>query len=100
MMCIEEDFDTVVKVHMYGTCNSMHHAACLLAGASPRKANQPRAAIVNTVSTAGPQGKVSQVNYGSGQGRYRRHDRDRQPRVEALRRTRQLPSPPAAQTAW
>ena len=60
----EADFDAVVAVHMKGTFNGMHHAAAYWREQS-KAGNQPRAAIVNTVSSAGLQGNVGQVNYGA-----------------------------------
>jgi NAD(P)-dependent dehydrogenase (short-subunit alcohol dehydrogenase family) len=59
-----DDFDTVVKVHMYGTFNTMHHASVYWRNES-KEGRQPRAAIVNTVSSAGLQGQASQINYGA-----------------------------------
>jgi len=59
-----EDFDTVVKVHMYGTFNTMHHASVHWRNES-KEGRQPRASIVNTVSSAGLQGQASQINYGA-----------------------------------
>ena len=46
-----EDFDKVVKVHMYGTFNTMHHASVYWRNES-KEGRQPRASIVNTVSSA------------------------------------------------
>jgi NAD(P)-dependent dehydrogenase (short-subunit alcohol dehydrogenase family) len=59
-----EDFDKVVKVHMYGTFNTMHHASVHWRNES-KEGRQPRASIVNTVSSAGLQGQASQINYGA-----------------------------------
>ena len=59
-----EDFDAVVKVHMYGTFNTMHHASVYWRNES-KEGRQPRAAIINTVSSAGLQGQASQINYGA-----------------------------------
>src|SRR3954463_9640105 len=59
-----EDFDKVVKVHMYGTFNTMHHASAHWRNES-KEGRQPRASIVNTVSSAGLQGQASQTNYGA-----------------------------------
>src|SRR5690349_23662717 len=59
-----EDFDKVVKVHMYGTWNTMHHASVYWRNES-KEGRQPRAAVVNTVSSAGLQGQASQSNYGA-----------------------------------
>jgi NAD(P)-dependent dehydrogenase (short-subunit alcohol dehydrogenase family) len=59
-----DDFDLVVKVHMYGTWNTMHHASVYWRNES-KEGRQPRASIVNTVSSAGLQGQASQINYGA-----------------------------------
>jgi len=59
-----EDFDTVVKVHLYGTWNTMHHASAHWRAES-KDGRQPSASIVNTVSSAGLQGQASQINYGA-----------------------------------
>ncbi len=60
----ESDFDSVIKVHLKGTWNTMHHASAYWRAES-KAGNQPRAAIVNTVSSAGLQGQASQSNYGA-----------------------------------
>lgn len=60
----EEDFDSVIKVHLKGTWNTMHHASVYWREQS-KAGNQPRASIVNTVSSAGLQGQASQSNYGA-----------------------------------
>ncbi len=59
-----EDFDTVVKVHMYGAFNTMRHASQHWREES-KAGRQPRASIINTVSSAGLQGQASQINYGA-----------------------------------
>src|ERR1700730_10739185 len=59
-----EDFDTVVKVHLYGAFNTMHHASAYWRNES-KEGRQPSASIVNTVSSAGLQGQASQINYGA-----------------------------------
>ncbi len=59
-----EDFDTVVKVHMYGSFNTMHHASVYWRNES-KEGRQPSASIINTVSSAGLQGQASQINYGA-----------------------------------
>jgi NAD(P)-dependent dehydrogenase (short-subunit alcohol dehydrogenase family) len=59
-----EDFDIVVKVHLYGTFNTMHHASAYWRNES-KEGRQPRASIINTVSSAGLQGQASQINYGA-----------------------------------
>jgi NAD(P)-dependent dehydrogenase (short-subunit alcohol dehydrogenase family) len=60
----EEEFDSVLGVHLKGTFNTTHFAAIYWQEQS--KAGTPRrAAIVNTVSSAGLQGNVGQANYGA-----------------------------------
>jgi NAD(P)-dependent dehydrogenase (short-subunit alcohol dehydrogenase family) len=60
----EDDFDAVVRVHLKGTFATTHHAAQYWREES-KAGRQPRAAIVNTVSSAGLQGNVGQANYGA-----------------------------------
>ena len=60
----EEDFDAVLRVHLKGTFATTHHASAYWREQS-KAGNQPRAAIVNTVSSAGLQGNVGQANYGA-----------------------------------
>jgi NAD(P)-dependent dehydrogenase (short-subunit alcohol dehydrogenase family) len=60
----EEQFDAVLRVHLKGTFAMTHHAANHWREQS-KAGNQPRAAIVNTVSSAGLQGNVGQANYGA-----------------------------------
>jgi len=60
----EGDFDAVVRVHLKGTFATTHHAAQYWREES-KAGRQPRAAIVNTVSSAGLQGNVGQANYGA-----------------------------------
>ncbi len=59
-----EDFDAVVKVHMYGSFNTMQHASAYWRNES-KEGRQPSASIINTVSSAGLQGQASQINYGA-----------------------------------
>ncbi|MDQ1455199.1 MAG: hypothetical protein QOH10_2933 [Actinomycetota bacterium] len=59
-----DDFDSVVKVHLYGAFNTMHHASAYWRNES-KEGRRPRAAIINTVSSAGLQGQASQINYGA-----------------------------------
>jgi len=59
----EEDFDSVVDVHLKGTWLVMHHAANYWRERS--KAGDPvKASIVNTTSTSGLHSNVGQSNYG------------------------------------
>jgi NAD(P)-dependent dehydrogenase (short-subunit alcohol dehydrogenase family) len=60
----EDDFDAVIRVHLKGTWNTMHHASKHWREQS-KAGNQPSASIVNTVSSAGLQGQASQSNYGA-----------------------------------
>jgi NAD(P)-dependent dehydrogenase (short-subunit alcohol dehydrogenase family) len=60
----EDDFDAVVRVHLKGTFATTHHAGVYWREES-KAGRQPRAAIVNTVSSAGLQGNVGQANYGA-----------------------------------
>jgi NAD(P)-dependent dehydrogenase (short-subunit alcohol dehydrogenase family) len=53
-----EDFDAVVKVHMYGTFNCGHHAAKAM-----KEAGYGR--IINVTSQAGLRGNFGQTNYGA-----------------------------------
>ncbi|MCL5444984.1 MAG: SDR family NAD(P)-dependent oxidoreductase [Acidimicrobiales bacterium] len=60
----EEDFDSVVRVHLKGTfCTTRH--ACARWRERTKAGETVRAAIVNTVSSAGLQGNVGQANYGA-----------------------------------
>ena len=63
----EEDFDTVIRVHLKGTFCVSKHAASHWREQS-KAGNQPRAAIINTVSSAGLQGNLGQTNYGAAKG--------------------------------
>lgn len=60
----EDEFDAVIKVHLKGTFATTHHAAVYWRTES-KEGRQRRAAIVNTVSSAGLQGNVGQINYGA-----------------------------------
>jgi len=60
----ESDFDAVIRVHVKGTWNTMHHASVHWRAES-KQGRQPSASIVNTVSSAGLQGQASQINYGA-----------------------------------
>jgi NAD(P)-dependent dehydrogenase (short-subunit alcohol dehydrogenase family) len=60
----EEEFDSVIRVHLKGTWNTMHHASVYWRNES-KEGRQPRASIINTVSSAGLQGQASQTNYGA-----------------------------------
>jgi len=60
----EEDFDSVIRVHLKGTWCMTRHASVHWREQS-KAGNQPRAAVINTVSSAGLQGQASQSNYGA-----------------------------------
>jgi NAD(P)-dependent dehydrogenase (short-subunit alcohol dehydrogenase family) len=60
----EDDFDSVIRVHLKGTFACTHFASAYWRNES-KEGRQPRAAIINTVSSAGLQGNVGQANYGS-----------------------------------
>jgi len=60
----EDEFDSVINVHLKGTWCMTRHASEYWREQS-KAGNQPRAAIVNTVSSAGLQGQASQANYGA-----------------------------------
>jgi NAD(P)-dependent dehydrogenase (short-subunit alcohol dehydrogenase family) len=60
----EADFDAVIRVHQKGTFVMTHHAGIYWRSES-KAGRQPRAAIVNTVSSAGLVGNVGQINYGA-----------------------------------
>ena len=60
----EEDFDSVIRVHLKGTWAPSHHAAVYWREQS-KAGNQPRASIINTSSGAGLQGNAGQTNYAS-----------------------------------
>ncbi|MBI2169433.1 MAG: SDR family oxidoreductase [Actinobacteria bacterium] len=60
----EEQFDSVVAVHLKGTMGMTHHAANHWRERS-KAGEDVKAAIVNTVSSAGLQGNVGQANYGA-----------------------------------
>ena len=87
-----EDFDAVVKVHMYGTFNTMHHASAYWRNES-KEGRQPRASIVNTVSSAGLQGQASQINYGAAKAGIAAMTIIASLELKPLRRARQLRRP-------
>ena len=87
-----EDFDAVVKVHMYGAFNTMHHASAYWRNES-KEGRQPRASIINTVSSAGLQGQASQINYGAAKAGIAAMTIIASLELDALRRARQLHRP-------
>lgn len=60
----EDEFDSVISVHLKGTWNMTHHG-CVYWQDESKAGRQRRAAIVNTVSSAGLQGNMGQSNYGA-----------------------------------
>ncbi|HEY1827939.1 MAG TPA: SDR family NAD(P)-dependent oxidoreductase, partial [Acidimicrobiales bacterium] len=60
----EEDFDSVLRVHLKGTF-SVSKFACIRWRERFKDGETVRASIVNTVSSAGMQGNAGQANYGS-----------------------------------
>lgn len=60
----EDEFDSVIKVHLKGTFNTTHFAGIYWQNES-KAGNKRNAAIVNTVSSAGLQGNRGQANYGA-----------------------------------
>ena len=60
----EDDFDSVIRVHLKGTFSTSHFA-CARWRERSKAGDTPRAAVVNTVSSAGLQGNVGQANYGA-----------------------------------
>jgi NAD(P)-dependent dehydrogenase (short-subunit alcohol dehydrogenase family) len=60
----EDDFDSVLRVHLKGTFATTKFA-CIRWRERFKAGDPVRAAIVNTVSSAGLQGNVGQANYGS-----------------------------------
>jgi len=60
----EEDFDTVVKVHLKGTFAPLHHAAVYWRErAKAGESNDAR--VINTSSPSGIYGNIGQTNYGA-----------------------------------
>jgi len=60
----EDDFDSVIRVHLKGTFAATKFA-CIRWRERSKASETVRAAVVNTVSSAGLQGNVGQANYGS-----------------------------------
>jgi NAD(P)-dependent dehydrogenase (short-subunit alcohol dehydrogenase family) len=60
----ESDFDSVIRVHLKGTFACLHHAAVYWRNET-KAGRQRRAAVVNTVSSAGLLGNTGQANYGA-----------------------------------
>ena len=95
----EEEFDSVIRVHLKGTFNTTHFAGGYWQTES-KEGRKRRAAIVNTVSSAGPAGQPRPGQLRRGQGRHRRAHR-RSPRSSwAASACAPTPSRPAARPAW
>jgi NAD(P)-dependent dehydrogenase (short-subunit alcohol dehydrogenase family) len=60
----EGEFDSVIAVHLKGTFNTTHFAGAYWQTES-KEGRMRRAAVVNTVSSAGLQGNMGQANYGA-----------------------------------
>jgi NAD(P)-dependent dehydrogenase (short-subunit alcohol dehydrogenase family) len=60
----EDDWDSVIRVHLKGTFTCTKHAMDYWRAES-KVGRQRRAAVVNTVSSAGLQGNPGQANYGA-----------------------------------
>jgi NAD(P)-dependent dehydrogenase (short-subunit alcohol dehydrogenase family) len=60
----EAEFDSVIAVHLKGTFNTTHFGGSYWQTES-KEGRKRRAAIVNTVSSAGLQGNRGQANYGA-----------------------------------
>ena len=60
----EQEFDSVISVHLKGTFNTTHFAGIYWQTES-KESRKRNAAIVNTVSSAGLQGNRGQANYGA-----------------------------------
>jgi NAD(P)-dependent dehydrogenase (short-subunit alcohol dehydrogenase family) len=60
----EQDWDSVLAVHLKGTFSMTRHA-CEYWQNESKEGRQRKAAIVNTVSSAGLQGNIGQANYGA-----------------------------------
>ena len=60
----EQEWDSVINVHLKGTWNMTHHG-CVYWQNESKEGRRRRAAIVNTVSSAGLQGNIGQANYGA-----------------------------------
>lgn len=60
----EDEFDAVIRVHLKGTFCTSQRAATYWRAES-KAGRQPKASIINTVSSAGLQGNLGQTNYGA-----------------------------------
>jgi len=60
----EQDWDSVIGVHLKGTFAMTRHA-CEYWQNESKEGRERKAAIVNTVSSAGLQGNIGQANYGA-----------------------------------
>ena len=60
----EEDWDTVIRVHLKGHFVPLRHAAAYWRGRA-KAGDDVRASVINTSSTSGLQGNPGQANYGA-----------------------------------
>jgi NAD(P)-dependent dehydrogenase (short-subunit alcohol dehydrogenase family) len=61
----EDEWDTVIKVHLKGTFAPSRHAAAYWRDESKKIAGPAKGRIINTSSTSGIYGNVGQTNYGA-----------------------------------
>jgi NAD(P)-dependent dehydrogenase (short-subunit alcohol dehydrogenase family) len=61
----EDEWDSVVHVHLKGTFSPMRHAASYWRAMSKQKDGPVHGRIINTSSTSGIYGNVGQTNYGA-----------------------------------
>ena len=87
-----EDFDAVVKVHMYGSFNTMQHASAYWRNES-KEGRQPERVDRQHRLVGRPAGPGEPDQLRRREGRHRRDDDHRQPRAHPLRRACQLRGP-------
>jgi NAD(P)-dependent dehydrogenase (short-subunit alcohol dehydrogenase family) len=61
----EEEWDSVIQVHLKGTFAPARHAAAYWRGQSKEKDGPVGGRIINTTSTSGIYGNIGQTNYGA-----------------------------------
>ncbi len=61
----EEEWDSVIQVHLKGTFAPARHAAAYWRGQSKEKDGPVDGRIINTTSTSGIYGNIGQTNYGA-----------------------------------
>jgi NAD(P)-dependent dehydrogenase (short-subunit alcohol dehydrogenase family) len=85
----EQEWDSVIKVHLKGTFAPSHHAAHYWRQEAKRQGSAVSARLINTSSASGLFGNVGQTQLRGGQGGHRRvHDHQRH-RTQAVRYHRQ-----------